>query len=426
MQDRYGFALSTASAAARDAYLSGVDLALSANDGAEEQFRHAIACDDGFALAHIALARTVQLRSEAHAAKAAAQRARALAKGLPHRERSHVAALATIVDGGNAAGFAAAQEHLKAYPRDAMVLAPCTGVFGLIGFSGRAGRDAELLSFIAPFADAYGDDWWFQTAHAFALVEVGEIARARLLIERALAQFPRNANGAHIRAHAHYEAGERAAGLRFLRDWWRSYPKPAILHCHLSWHIALWHLALGETAQAWEIYAAHLRPGASSGPPINTLSDAASFLFRAEVAGETRRPELWREISQYAGRFFPAPGIAFADAHAALAHAFGGNAEALARLIGRAKGPAADVVSPLARAFGAFAHEDFARARMELETVLGSHPRIGGSRAQRDLIEYALVACLLRQGYIAEARGLLAARRPLGAHPIAGLEGAQV
>ena len=199
MQDRYGFALSTASAAARDAYLSGVDLALSANDGAEEQFRHAIAGDDGFALAHIALARTVQLRSEAHAAKAAAQRARALAKGLPHRERSHGAALATIVDGGNAAGFAAAQEHLKAYPRDAMVLAPCTGVFGLIGFSGRAGREAELLSFIAPFADAYGDDWWFQTAHAFALVEVGEIARARLLIERALAQF-RATPTAHISA----------------------------------------------------------------------------------------------------------------------------------------------------------------------------------------------------------------------------------
>ena len=38
LQDRYGFALTTASAEARDAYVAGVDLSLSANHGAEEQF----------------------------------------------------------------------------------------------------------------------------------------------------------------------------------------------------------------------------------------------------------------------------------------------------------------------------------------------------------------------------------------------------
>ncbi len=423
MQDRYGHALSTASSEARDAYLAGVDLALSANHGAEEEFRRAIACDPGFAVAHVALARTLQVRGEADAAKAVARQARTLAPALPHRERSHVAALATVVDGGSAAGFAAAQEHLKSYPRDAMVLAPCTGVFGLIGFSGRPRREAELLTFLEPFATAYGDDWWFQSAHAFALVEVGEIAAALLCIERSLAQFRRNANGAHIRAHVYYEAGERAAGLAFLRDWWQTYPKLAILHCHLSWHIALWQLALGDAPRAWETYAAHLRPGASSGPPLNTLSDAASFLFRAEVAGEARRSELWREISKYASRFFPVSGIAFADTHAALAHAFGGNGEALQRLIDGAKGPAGDVVAPLARAFRGFAREEFAPARAELEAVLLAHARIGGSRAQRDLIEYALVVCLLRQGCIAEARALLATRRPRSAdgHPVAGL-----
>ena len=43
LQDRYGFALTTASPEARDAYVAGVDLSLSANHGAEEQFRRAIA-----------------------------------------------------------------------------------------------------------------------------------------------------------------------------------------------------------------------------------------------------------------------------------------------------------------------------------------------------------------------------------------------
>jgi len=343
---------------------------------------------------------------------------------LPQREQSHVAALASIVDAGSAAGFAAARTHLESYPRDAMVLAPCTGVFGLIGFSARPGREEELLAFLAPFAGAYGDDWWFQSALAFAHVEVGDIDAALPLIERSLAAYGRNANAAHIRSHVYYEAGERAAGLTFLRDWWRAYPKEAVLHCHLSWHIALWHLALGEPQQAWEIYVAHLRPGASSGPPINTLSDSASFLFRAEIAGERRRPELWGEVSAYALQWFPTPGIAFADAHAALAHAFAGNGEALAKLIDDAKGPAAEIVAPLSRAFGAFCAEDFAAAGSELEAILASHQRIGGSRAQRDLIEYALVVCQLRMGRGKRARDMLRLRRRRAGgdgHPIAGL-----
>ena len=196
------------------------------------------------------------------------------------------------------------------------------------------------------------------------------------------------------------------------------------MHCHISWHVALWRLELGRTGEAWDFYRAHLRPGVSTGPPINTLSDSASFLLRAEMAGQARDPELWRELSQYATQWFPAPGIAFADVHGALAHAFAGDAEALARIIESAKGPARDVVAPIARAFGAFSHSDWAEAATQLQAVSTSHERIGGSRAQRDLIEYALVVCLLRWGRTDEARGLLQTRRRRsgsGGWPIEGL-----
>jgi tetratricopeptide (TPR) repeat protein len=411
LQDRYGFGLTTASAEARDAYVAGVDLSLSANRGAEAQFRRAIACDAGLAVAHAGLARTLQIEHKPEEAKIVAARARELAATLPHREHSHVQALATVIDGGSVAGLAAVKEHLSTYPRDAMVLAPCTGVFGLIGFSGRAGREAELLAFLDPLADVYGEDWWFTSAHAFAQVEVGEIERARATIDRSLALYPRNAHGAHIRAHVYYEAGEREAGLAYLQDWWEDYPKESLLHCHVTWHIALWQLALGRPEEAWRLYRAHLRPGASTGPPINTLTDCASFLLRAELAGEARYPELWRELSQYATRWFPSPGIAFADVHGALAHAFAGDAAALARIVERAKGPARDVVAPLGRAFGAFSRSDWAEAGAELQAIISSHERIGGSRAQRDLIEYALVVCLLRSDQAEAARNLLKVRR---------------
>jgi hypothetical protein len=424
LTDRYDNPLSTASTQARDAYVAGVDLLLSANAGAEEAFRRALAADEGFALAQAGLARTLQAYARVAEAKAAIALAKPLAANVSGREQSHVAALAQIIETGGQPALDAVKAHLADHPRDAMVLAPCTGVFGLIGFSGRSGREQELLALLDGLADAYADDWWFGSVHAFAQVEAGDVELAQATIERSLAQYPRNAHGAHIRAHVYYEHGERAAGLQYLRDWWSPYAKEGQLHCHLSWHVALWELELGHTEQAWQVYRAHLHPGASWGPPINTLTDAASFLFRAELAGEPRQLSLWREVSQYAAQWFPSPGVTFADVHSALAYAFAGDADGLARLVAGAKGPAGDLIAPLAEAFAAIAGGEWEDAVASLMPLMASHQRIGGSRAQRDLIEYALVLCLLRLGRNEQARRLLQTRRPrTGAQnvPVRGL-----
>ncbi len=57
LEDRYGLALSTAVAAARDAYLEGVGLLLTVYPGAASSFDRAIAADPRFVLAHIGKAR---------------------------------------------------------------------------------------------------------------------------------------------------------------------------------------------------------------------------------------------------------------------------------------------------------------------------------------------------------------------------------
>lgn len=424
LSDRYGNGLTTASGAARDAYVAAVDLLLSANPGAEQAFERAIAFDPGLAVAHAGLARALQIQARPQAAKAAIARGLELAPGLSARERGHLEAFGLLIEGKAVEALAAARQHLDDYPCDAMVLAPLTSVFGLIGFSGRAGREGELLALMDSLAMAYGEeDWWFLCMHAFAQVECGQIEKALANIERSLAQYPRNAHGAHIRAHVYYESGERSAGLAYLRDWWASYPKESQLHCHLAWHIALWELELGRAAEAWEVYHAHLRPGASWGPPINTLTDSASFLFRAELAGEGRNGELWRELSAYASASFPTPGVTFADVHGALAHALAGNGEALAQLESGARGPAADMVRSLARAFEALRRGAWAEASACLQPVIASHERIGGSRAQRDLIEYTLALCLVRAGRSGEAHAYLRRRRLAGPEqwPLAGV-----
>lgn len=424
LEDRYGNALTTRSAAARDAYGDGMDRLLAGDAGTAAAFEAAVAADDGFALAHVALARTLQVQGRGSEVKAPLERALAVAAGITAREQSHLAIFAKILTGQGAAAVPMILEHARTWPRDAMVLAPITGVFGLIGFSGKAGREVEQRAALQPFAAAYGDDWWFRTVLAFAEIELHDFDSGQRNIELALRGHPRNAHAAHIRAHLHYERGEREEGLRALTAWAADYPKDGQLHCHISWHLAIWSLETGRRAEAWRIYERDLQPGGAWGPPLNVLTDCASFLARAEMAGETVDPERWRAISRFAAQWFPNSGIAFADMHSALAFAMAGDGDALRSLIDGPKGPAADVLAPVARGFDAFARRQWRGAVEELRPVLAIHERVGGSRAQRDLLEYTVACALLRDGQAGEARQLLATRRPAtgrGGHPLAGL-----
>ena len=426
LQDRYGLTLSTTSATARDAYAEGLDLFLSANTGAEQAFARAVLEDPSFALAHAGRARALQLRGRGREAAEAMAEARAGADGCSEREAGHLNALGLLIDGNGPGAYAAILAHLGDWPRDAMIAQPCCGVFGLIGFSGRAGREAEQLAFTDRLAPHYGDDWWFLAQHGFSQVEAGLVAEAERMLERALAGNPRNANAAHIRAHVHYEAGEREVGLERLDAWRRDYDRQAQLSCHIAWHVAIWRSEAGDMEEAWRVFEADVAPGGAWGPPINVLTDSAAFVLRAGLAGAVVPEGVWERLSDYASEFFPNPGIAFADMHAALAHAMAGRGDALARIAEAAAGPAGDMVSGLAEALDAYARTDWEEAIALLAPWMATHERVGGSRAQRDLLEFALLGALLRSGRTEEARRLLIIRRPVHAPapPLADLRAA--
>jgi len=65
LTDRYELPLSTASSAARDAYVEGCEAKLTMYPGAIEAFDRAIAADPGFALAHAARAHALLERGDA-------------------------------------------------------------------------------------------------------------------------------------------------------------------------------------------------------------------------------------------------------------------------------------------------------------------------------------------------------------------------
>ena len=284
LQDRYGQSLSTNSAAARDAYVDAMDRFLAAEQGIQETFETAIDHDPDFALAHIGLARYQQLfgrRDEINKHLAAAN----AVIELNHWEAANVEISGLVLTGKGAAAYPKIRTHLLDNPRDAMLAQTCMGVFGLIGFSGQPGREAEQLAFTTSLAPQYGDDWWFQGVHAFAQMEAGQTGPAEASIEASLAQRPGSANGAHYRSHLYYENGESAAGYAFIRDWMKGYGRDGFMHTHLSWHTALWALEQGDEDTMWQVVDAEVAPGAATGPALNILSDTASVLYRAELAG---------------------------------------------------------------------------------------------------------------------------------------------
>jgi hypothetical protein len=169
----------------------------------------------------------------------------------------------------------------------------------------------------------------------------------------------------------------------------------------------------GDETEMWEVIDSSVSQEKGSSLPINALTDTASIYYRAEMAGYTVSSERWVNLSKYAAEKFPNMGQSFADIHAALAHAMAGNKEYLSKLIDGNIGFAGDIVPAVAKAWKAISENKWNKARKELETASSEFERFGGSRAQRDLLEFTYVNVLLRTGKKETARKTLLERRPV-------------
>ena len=429
LTDRYGLAVSTASTAARDAYIEGVDLLLTVYPGANAAFEHAIAADPGFALAHIGKARALQLSGALPAMRDALAAAQAASKGASERDLSHIEVFRHLFAGQSVAALAAIRVHVDQWPRDALVLSLAANQGGLIGMSGLSGREQGLVDFLGPLASQYGEDWWFNCHYGMALSEIGRHDAARPRIEGSLARERRNAYGAHAFAHLCYETGERDSGIAFMRDWLPLYDRNGGLYGHLTWHLGLFELHAGNLDAGFGLYNDSFSADDHRGAVHQKLADSVAFLWRSELAGHPRDHARWVKIQEFARAKFPRPGMSLADWHIALAHAAAGDdaafdawVQAIEDLAAAGRYPSGSVVPTAARAFAAFQRGDHGSAIDLIVPILPERERMGGSRAQVDLMEATLLRAYACSGRLEEARRLLADRRPGPAGlPVAGL-----
>jgi tetratricopeptide (TPR) repeat protein len=413
LEDRFGLPLSTKNDTAAADYIAAVDLLLSANAGAEALLDRALVADPEFALGHIAKARLCQVQARMAEAKEAATAARLLAGRVSPREARHIEVIVRAIDGNGPSAMALLEEHVAEYPRDGLALSLALGVFGLLGFSGRLDHHAAQLALLERLAPHWGEDWWFLTYLGWARIELGDNARGAAEVDRALEGNPRNAFAAHARAHGYYEAGDAEGGAVFVAAWLPGYSRDSQLHCHISWHFALFELARGNPERAQELYLDAIRPSVSSAPPLFNLADAASFLWRWQIYQLGEPPADLAEAAALARRHFPQAGIHFADVHAALAEDGALTAERIAQSrerVASGRQPQGIVVAELCAGTAAFAAGDYRHAVDILGDALPDLPRIGGSHAQREIFEDTYIVACLRAGERGKATERLRAR----------------
>jgi tetratricopeptide (TPR) repeat protein len=337
--------------------------------------------------------------------------------GLSEREVSHIAFFDLVFAGRTDAAIAAVYPHLAAWPRDALVVSSVANPNGLIGGSGRIGQKHQIAALMDSLAPHYDDDFWFLSYHAMALSEDGQLALARAKIEQSLAANPNNAHGAHGFAHVCYESGEPDAARTFLSSWLATYPRNGFFYGHLSWHLSLCEIQAGNWAQALRLYRDALTLERHSGGPQQKMSDGAAFLWRSELAGQPRDQAAWRALYDYAKTTLPQPGNGLADLHVILALAgddtgLDARARQMDKLAREGRYPSGSYLPTLARGFRAFERGNFSDAIEALAPLAGQNERIGGSRAQHDLIEFTLLKAYLNANRLEEAQHLLSVRRP--------------
>src|SRR5215471_480323 len=353
------------------------------------------------------------------AARAALTAAINAATGLSELEASHIAFFDLLFAGRTDPAIAALYAHLRAWPRDALVVANGANPNGLIGGSGRIGQKHQIATLMDSLAPHYGDDFWFLSYHAMGLSEDGQLAAARAKIEQSLAANPNNAHGAHGFAHVCYESGELDAARSFLSTWHKAYPREGFFYGHLSWHLSLCEIQAGEWTRALQLYRDAMTLDRHSGGPQQKVSDGAAFLWRSELAGYPRDVAAWRGLYYYANSTLPRPGNGLADLHVILAQAVMGDDAALDARAGQMEElaqegfyPSGSYLPALARGFASFEREDFSGAIEALAPLAGQNERIGGSRAQHDLIEFTLLRAYIEANRLQEAKRLLDVRRP--------------
>ncbi len=386
----------------------------------------ALAEDPGFVMGHcfragvLATTSDKALAPELEKSVAAAE---ALAGTANDRERRHMAAAAAWLDGDFQRSVALYGDILIDHPRDVAALQ-----FAHLGdfYLGQSALLRDRVARVLPDWDADTPGYGYVLGmHAFGLEEMGDYGRAEERARVALAMNRRDPWAVHAGAHVMEMQGRLADGIEWLESRAADWSHDNGFAFHKWWHLALYHLDLGQIDRVLALYDQAIRPKRSD--VVLEMVDAAAMLWRLHLRGVEVK-QRWDELAE---SWAPRVGegyYAFNDAHAMMTLVGAGRMQEAERLLasvvasarsdsngggGTNAMMAREVGVPVCRALLAFGRGDHAAAIELLMPVRVVAHRFGGSHAQRDVLTLTLIEAALRARRGRLARALLAERTEL-------------
>ena len=411
--DRWGVPVRAGSAEAVGRLDEAVeDLAALAGDPVARA-EAAVTADDSLVLGHIYRAYLALYGTKAEGVATAAEIVKKLDEAvLGEREAHHLRAARSWVDGDWEATARSLERALLCHPRDLLALKVAQDLYFFLG------NRLELRDVAARVLPAWprGLPGWgyVQGIYAFGLEENADYRQAESRARAALDHNPRDVWSVHALAHVFEMEGSQRDGVDFLTasagDWSGSF-----FAVHNWWHRALYHLELGETDEALRLCDSPIR--ASRSTEWLDVVDAAALLWRLSLVGVDvtgRAAQLAADIDDLVGE----PVYIFNDWHAVMAFGLAADHARVERVILGNRHLTAPTNRKAAErggldllgAFGAFAagHPDRA-----IDLLIDIRPRanvVGGSHAQRDIIDLTLIAAAVRAGDDSLARALVTER----------------
>ncbi len=418
--DLRGNPCSSASATARDAAELALWRMMSFYEPPLADLDAAMQADPAWALPHIMKAGFLLSLTEPgllHEADAHLSHARALQTHATPREKAHLEATQMVLEGRWHHACRIWDALLVEHPRDALALQWAhLWDFYRGDTSSLRQRPARALP------EWQEDDPLFACVlalHAFGLEENNLYSLAEEAGRRALSIDPRVPWAMHAVAHVMEMQGRFEDGAAWLRHHQPGWAEGNGFACHLWWHKSLFRLEAMDTAGTLRLIDNHLS-GSALQVTLNRV-DAVSMLWRLHLLDVDVTASCaavlcdWPLPDEHAGHY------AFNDVHVVLALIGAGEvprAEAwLARCAERAlmatdasrsnHQMAREVGLPLMRGLLALARGD-ADGAVDLIAPARAHStRLGGSHAQRDLIDQTLLAAAARGGRRSLGRALI-------------------
>lgn len=343
------------------------------------------------------------------------------------RERLHAQALGCWIDNRTDLTTARLRDILRADPLDLLA-------FRLLHFLDFwAGRPDLLMQGIGMVEAAWTPDTpgyaIMLGCRCFALEEGGHYLEAEAAGREAVQLDAGDLWAIHGVAHVLEMTGRPLEGIAWIGDGGPDWVRGNNLTHHLWWHLAMYHLELGDDARVLELYDSRFRNLNAAltvaAPDLYIdVQNAASMLYRLWRHG-VDVGDRWVELADKAEARIGDTRSAFTLPHWMMALAATGREAAAERMLAgiRAGGgdtPADLVVQeialPVCEAVRANLQGRHEAAVNAMWPVIGEMYRLGGSHAQQDVLEQVFLDSALKSGATVETRMLL--QRAAGRHPV--------